>query len=102
VTHARTHACAVLAAAMVVHAFSSRNRTRSVFSSGPFSNPWLLGAAALSGLLLAAVVQLPLLGQIFVIEPLARAEWLRVAALALTPLPIIEILKAFLRSRAGD
>ena len=91
----------VLAAALVVHAFSCRHRVSSVFSVGRFSNPWLLGAAALSSLLLAAIVQLPLLGQVFGTVPLAREEWLRVAALGLLPLPVMEILKAFQRGRAG-
>jgi len=98
-THARTCAFSVLAAALVVHAFSCRHRQRSVFSIAPLSNPWLLGAAALSGLLLVAAVQLPLLGRVFGTTPLVRAEWLRVAALALLPLPVIEILKLFLRNR---
>ena len=98
VTHARTQAFAVLAVALVVHAFGCRHRMRSIFSVGPFSNPWLLGAAALSGLLLAASVQIPLLGQFFTTVPLVRGEWLRVAALGLLPLPVMEILKAFLRS----
>ncbi len=98
---ARTHACAVLAMALVVHAFSCRHRPRSVFSVRPFSNPWLLGAAALSGLLLAGVIQIPLLGRMFATVPLVREEWLRVAALALVPLPVMEILKAFLRGREG-
>jgi Ca2+-transporting ATPase len=101
VAHARTHACAVLAAALIVHAFRCRHRTRSVVSAGPLANPWLLGAAALSGLLLAAVVQLPLLGRLFETVPLVRGEWLRVAALALAPLPVLEVLKALLRNRDG-
>lgn len=102
VTHARTYACAVLATALVVHAFSCRRGMRSVFSRWPLSSLRLLGAAALSLLLLAASVQLPLLGRVFGMVPLAGEEWLRVAALALTPLPIVELMKAFLRSRARD
>lgn len=100
-THARTHAFAVLAVALVVHAFGCRQRTRSIFSVGLLTNPWLFGAAALSGLLIAASVQFPLLGQAFTTVPLARGEWLRVAALGLLPLPVIEILKAILRNREG-
>ncbi len=96
---ARTHAFAVLAVALVAHAFGRRHPLRSVFSVGLLSNPWLPGAAALSVLLLAATVQVPLLGQIFATVPLVSGEWLRVAALGLLPLPIIEVLKAFLRRR---
>ncbi len=98
-TLARTQACAVLAAALVVHSFSCRHRLRSAFSPGTLANPRLFGAAALAGLLLAAVVQMPVLGQLFSTVPLAREEWLRVAALALVPLPMMEILKALLRNR---
>ena len=56
---------------------------------------------ALSGFLIAASVQFPLLGQVFTTVPLARGEWLRVAVLALLPLPIIEIMKALMRNRDG-
>lgn len=101
VAQARTHAFAVLAVALLAHALGCRQRPRSVFSIRALSNPWLLGAVALSGLLLAAVVQLPWLGQVFGNVPLARGEWLRVAALGLLPLPALEILKALLRSRRG-
>jgi Ca2+-transporting ATPase len=102
VTLARTQALAVLALALVVHAFGCRHRRRSVFSAGLFSNPWLLAASAVSVLLLAASVQIPLLGQLFATVPLGRGEWLRVAALGLLPLPVLEILRALLRSRARD
>jgi len=102
VTTARTQAFAVLAAALLVQAFGCRHRTRSLFSIRPLSNRWLLGAVALSGALLVAVVQLPPLGRIFQTVPLGRGEWLRVAALALVPLPVSEILKAWLRSRDGS
>jgi Ca2+-transporting ATPase len=101
-THARTHAFAVIAVALAVHAFSCRHRVRSVFSIGPLANRWLPGAVALSCLLLAAVVQLPLIGGLFQTVPLVRGEWLRVAALGLLPLPVVEILKAFLRSGVRD
>jgi Ca2+-transporting ATPase len=97
--HARTQAFAVLAAAQVALAFSSRHRTRSIFSINPLANPWLLGAVAVSAGLIAAVVQVPLLGDIFRTVPLARREWLQVAALALAPLPAVEILKAWQRGR---
>jgi Ca2+-transporting ATPase len=97
VPHARTNAFAVLAAAQVALAFSSRHRTRSIFSLSLRANPWLLGAVALSAGLLAATVQIPLLGEVFRTVPLVREEWLRVAALALAPLPAIEIFKARLR-----
>ena len=96
-THARTYACAVLSTALLVHAFSCRQRLSSIFSVAPFSNPLLFGAVALSGILLAASIQLPLLGSVFATVPLAREEWLRVAALGLAPLPVMEILKVFLR-----
>jgi Ca2+-transporting ATPase len=98
-SHARSFACAVLVVALVVHAFSCRDRLRSLFALNPLANRWLLGAAALSGALLAAVVQLPLIGQLFGIGPLTRGEWLWVAALGVLPLPLMEMLKALLRNR---
>jgi Ca2+-transporting ATPase len=101
VSHARTEAFAVLALALVVHSFSRRDRMGSICSVRLLSNPWLPGAVAISGLMVAASVQIPLLGQVFGTVPLVRAEWLRVAVLALLPLPIVEILRAILRHRSG-
>ena len=97
VAHARTHTFAVLAAAQAARALTSRHRARSVFSRGMFANPWLLVAVALSAGLLLAAVQVPSLGGVFQTVPLARREWLRVAALALAPLPAIGLFKAWLR-----
>jgi len=98
-THARGAAFAVLAVALMVHAFSCRDRLRPVVSLNPFAARWLLGAAGLCGLLLAAVVQVPFIGQLFGTGALTRGEWLWVAALGVAPLPVVEILKALLRNR---
>ena len=95
-THARTHAFAVLAVALVVHAFGCRQRVRSIFSVGLSLQPLVPRGGGALGPADCGVVQLPLLGQVFTTVPLARGEWLRIAALALLPLPIMEVLKAFL------
>jgi Ca2+-transporting ATPase len=99
---ARTAAFAVLAMATIAHAFGARRRRRSLFLVNPLTNLRLFAAAGLSGLLLAAVVQIPLLGGVLGTVPLAREEWLRAAALALLPLPAAEIYKAWLRAREED
>jgi Ca2+-transporting ATPase len=97
-----TQGFAALALALLMHVFSCRHRTRSLFSGGLLANHRLFGAVALSGVLLAAVIQLPPLGGVFQTVPLARAEWLRAAALALAPLPLMELIKFRLRARAGS
>jgi Ca2+-transporting ATPase len=96
---AGTAAFAALGLAQLVHAFNCRHRTRSLFDSGPFGNPWLLGAVAVSGLLLALSIQAPFADRIFGTVPLSREDWLRVGALALVPLPAVEFLKGWLRAR---
>jgi Ca2+-transporting ATPase len=100
VERARTQAFAVLVLAQLVHAFGCRGRAGSVFSRSPLSNPALLGAVALAGLLLAALVQVPLLHGVFGTVALVRAEWIRAGALALASLAVIEAGKLWLRRTA--
>jgi len=88
-----TMAFAVLALSQLVHSLNMRSNRHSIFKVGLGSNPQLIGAICLSGLLQIAVVTVPFLSGIFKVAPLAAEHWLEVALLSLAPLAIVEIVK---------
>ena len=98
---ARTMAFCVLALSQLVHAFNMRSPSRSVFSIGLFSNPWLTGAFFLCCALQILVVSLPVLWEIFGVTGLTPLQWCFVALLSLTPLLFVELEK-WLASRAFE
>ncbi|MEX2121480.1 MAG: cation-translocating P-type ATPase [Pirellulales bacterium] len=91
---ARTAAFCTLAFGQLLFSFGCRSERFTLPQLGLFSNPWLLGAIALSALLQLAVVTLPFLQPLFKVAPLDFAwQWLMIAALALAPVTVIEVAK---------
>jgi Ca2+-transporting ATPase len=90
-----------LAFAQVVHVFSSRSETRSAFDARLFENHWLWGAVALCVLLQMGAVYVPFLRSVLHTVPLGTGDWGVVAACALSPLAVVEVVKAIQRTRAG-
>ena len=83
----RTMAFAVLSLSQLVHAFNMRGE--GSLGKLPFcSNKWLLMAFVVGGVLM------PPLAGIFQVVPLNGEQWLLTAALALAPLPLVELEKA--------
>lgn len=99
---AGTHAFAALSLAPPLLVFAFRRRPQGPFAGFAGGGRGLLAAVAISWLLVVAVVQVPLLGGILGAVPLGRAEWARIAALALLPLAAVEIGKARLRARREE
>lgn len=95
--HAITVAFMTLALTQVVHVFSSRSETRSAFDARLFKNGWLWGAVALCVLLQAAAVYVPFLRAILHTVPLGAKDWGVVAACALSPLAVVEVVKLIQR-----
>lgn len=89
----RTMAFTVLALSQLVHAFNVRSNRQSVFKVGLLSNRYLLGAVALSALLVFAVLEVPLLASVFKVTALGAAEWKMVGALSLAPVVVVEAVK---------
>ena len=86
----------------VLHAWRSRScsspsaaaaRRRTLPELGLFSNPYLFGAIAVSGLLQLGVVTLPFARPVFDVTTHPLREWLLILPLALTPVTIIEVPK---------
>jgi P-type Ca2+ transporter type 2C len=79
--------------------FNSRSDERSAFTE-VFSNRWLLGAVALSLLLQAAVIYVPLLQHGFSTVPLSGGDWLVCLAVASSVLWLRELSKLIIRARS--
>jgi len=99
---ANTMAFATLTLSQLFHAFDVRSEEQSLFHIGITSNP-AMNKAFLVGLAMQlAVLCVPTLQVIFAVVPLDRAEWMTVFGLAISPLVICEIVKAFARIRRGS
>lgn len=89
----RTMAFAVLSLSQLVHAFNMRGE--GSLGKLPFcSNKWLLMAFVVGVALQCVVIMMPPLAGIFQVVPLNGEQWLLTAALALAPLPLVELEKA--------
>lgn len=89
----RTMAFAVLSLSQLVHAFNMRGE--GSLGKLPFcSNKWLLMAFVVGVALQCVVIMMPQLAGIFQVVPLNGEQWLLTAALALAPLPLVELEKA--------
>lgn len=89
----RTMAFAVLSLSQLVHAFNMRGE--GSLGKLPFcSNKWLLMAFVVGVALQCVVIMMPPLAGIFQVVPLDWEQWLLTAALALAPLPLVELEKA--------
>ncbi|WP_352400015.1 calcium-translocating P-type ATPase, PMCA-type [Anaerotignum sp.] len=88
----RTMAFAVLSLSQLVHSFNMRSE-HSLFAIHPLENRWLVGALIVGILLQVVVIMVQPLATVFKVAPLGLKEWIIVAALALMPLPIVELEK---------
>jgi len=104
---ARTLTFVVMVLAQLFHAFACRSTQHSIFTLGFLTNPTLVAAVILSALLQWLLVQLAWSEDIFKVVPLNAEEWLLAIGLALTPLILGEVRKAFTlwsstRGRQGE
>lgn len=94
----RTMSFAVLSLSQLVHAFNMRGE--GSLGKLPFcSNKWLLMAFVVGAALQCVVIMMPPLAGIFQVVPLNGEQWLLTAALALAPLPLVELEKAIWRPK---
>ena len=94
--NARTAGFTALVFTSLFNCFNARSDTQSAFSR-LFANPWLWGAIALSGLLQAAVVNVPFLNLAFGTVPLSGDQWLVCAAMGSVVLWYAELRKLAFR-----
>lgn len=92
-----TMAFATLGLIQLTHAFNVRSTTKSLFTIGVFSNKYLNGAALVSGFLVLIVILVPFMNDLFSVVRLNGEQWLVVAISAFSIIPIVEIVKLFMR-----
>jgi Ca2+-transporting ATPase len=95
-----TMAFMTLALSQVFHVFNARSQTRSAFDGRLFTNGWLWSAVVLCLILQAAAVYVPLLQQVLHTVPPAVPDWGVIAACAVTPVGVVELVKAIRRVAA--
>jgi Ca2+-transporting ATPase len=79
---ARTMALATLVSAQLIHVFDCRSERRTIFETGLFGNPWLVGAVASSLTALLLAMYWTPLAVVFDTAPLGMREWLVVIGFA--------------------
>ncbi len=90
----QTMAFTVLALSQLVHAYNIHSAKQSVFKTF-FNNKWLLLATLVNALMMAVVLFVPAVREIFSLVALDLHHWEVVIALALVPLPVVELMKLF-------
>ena len=90
---ARTVTFCTLAYAQLLFSFGCRSQRYTMPELGPFSNPWLTAAIAGSLFLQTAAVTLPFAQPLFKVVALNPWDLLLIAALASTPVTVIEVAK---------
>lgn len=93
-----TMAFLVLTISQLLHSLNQRSNTESIFSTGNGHNPYLFGTVAASGAVLAVILIVPALREVFSLALLTGTQWLIVILFAFLPLFAVEISKCILRS----
>lgn len=91
----QTMAFVTLAFSELVHVFNVRNNKKSVFKTGILNNMKLIGAVAVSAILMLVILFIPALREIFSIPILPTKNIIELVLLAFAPFVIVEIFKLF-------
>ena len=95
----RTAVVNVIVMVQTFYLLNCRSRTRSVFSIGLFSNPWLIAGISAAWLAQIAFTYLPLLNRLFHTAPLRAEAWIYIIAIGVFTFTVVELEK-WLRFRA--
>lgn len=91
-----TMAFLVLSMAEIFHSFNMRSRRKSIFTMKK-QNVYLIGAMILSLILSTAVIYVPFLATAFDFAAISAAEYFTSLALAISVIPMVEIVKLIQR-----
>ena len=97
--HAQTMLFTTVVLAQLLHAFSFRSATRTVFSRESLKNKWLNLAFLGSMTLQLLVIYLPFTEKVFHTQPLGVYDWIAVVLAAMVPMVLIDITKVTLARR---
>jgi Ca2+-transporting ATPase len=94
-------AFALLVIIQMVNAFNSRSEKNSIFKLGFFTNPFLLGAIAISILTTIAIVEIPFMQTYLHTTSLNFSDWSIILGASLIVLVVEEMRKIFVRKKYG-
>ena len=97
--YARTMAFMTIISCQLFYSLAFRNRIKSIFRVGVFSNKYLIGAIIIGLMMQLTVIEIPVMRDAFKLQMLDLAGWITVVLLGLAPLAFNEIGKIFLRLR---
>ena len=106
--HARSMTFCVIVYAELLRSFASRSATYTLWQLGFWTNPYLVLAVVVSGLLQLSIAVVPFTQAVFEMPSHSLREWSAMTALSLMPLVVIELTKVFgmlkrsFRSRAAS
>lgn len=93
VNEARTVAVNVFVMVELFYLFNCRSLEKTPLSVGFFSNPWVFAGAGIMVLLQIAFTYLPFMNRAFQSQPIGIASWLRILAVSVIVLIVVEIEK---------
>ncbi|MGD9722636.1 MAG: cation-translocating P-type ATPase [Pirellulales bacterium] len=97
VERARAMTFCVIVYAELLRALAARSQTMTLWELGPFSNPQVLLAIVVSGMLQVSVAVIPFTQRVFDVPAHTAAEWMVVVLLALAPVTLIDVGKLVLK-----
>jgi len=100
--HARTAVFVTLAFGQLFHAFNCQNEKLSIFTTGIFTNKWLIIAIFISIALLLGGIYLPYVKNIFGQTPLTAVEWGLCLSASFFPVLVVEIVKWRVKRRRQE
>ncbi len=83
--------------AELLRALAARSQTMTLWELGPFSNPQVVLAIVVSGMLQVSVAVIPFTQRVFDVPAHTAAEWMVVVLLAIAPVTFIEMGKLVLK-----
>lgn len=104
VERARAMTFCVVVYAELLRGLAARSKRLTLWQLGVFTNPYLLLAIAVSGMLQVSIAVFPFTQRVFDVPAHSISEWLFIATLALVPVTLIEVgkwLAAFIRGRTS-
>jgi Ca2+-transporting ATPase len=90
---ARAMTFCVIVYTELLRALAARSQTWTLWQLGPWTNPALLLAIAVSGMLQISIAVVPFTQRVFDVPIHTTSEWICIAVLALTPVTVIEVGK---------
>ena len=85
-----------LSMAEIFHSFNMRSQDKSIFNMGSH-NRYLYGAMILSLVLTTTIIYVPFLAELFKFQHISLEEYGVAMLLAFSVVPIVEIVKFFIR-----